>query len=179
MRRLRIRLLLPFIILSGCYHNQAPTETSIHQQPNNYMESNESAHNIPEKALPIKDAVKQVPFTVMQPEVPFEVTDKSARVFHTQMNFDAIEISYLNTKQGLNLLLTITNSQHDTGPKGKKYRKLDNQAQTWDQANEFFSALYWRHDGLTYVLFSGKETNGTTSPLYSNEQLLEIANTIE
>jgi hypothetical protein len=112
-----------------------------------------------------------------QPSVPFQVDQKSARILDTNGTFDAVEITYENTDEGLTLILMMTNSKADTLPNGKKGLKLANGSQTWDQGNEHINAIYWRNEGLTYSLISGKNNN--LEPLYDQQTLIEIANTIK
>lgn len=50
-------------------------------------------------------------------------------------------------------------------------------SQTWDQGDGHVSAIYWRNEGLTYSLISGKNNN--LEPLYDYQTLIEIANTIK
>ncbi|MNC41753.1 hypothetical protein D3C75_905310 [compost metagenome] len=72
--------------------------------------------------------------------------------------------------------MMITNSKVKTSPNGKKGLKLANGSQTWDQGNDHISAIYWRNEGLTYSLVSGKNNN--LEPLYDYKTLIEIADTI-
>lgn len=131
----------------------------------------------PPVEISIEEAENKVPFEIKQPSVPFPVTQKSARILDTDGKFDAVEITYSNADEGLNLILMITNSKADTPPSGKKGQKLANGSQTWDQGDEHVSAIYWRNEGLTYSLISGKNNN--LEPLYDYQKLIEIANTIK
>ncbi|MEC0125173.1 hypothetical protein [Paenibacillus pabuli] len=119
----------------------------------------------------------KIPFEIKQPSVPFQVTQKSARILDTNGKFDAVEVTYANTDEGLNLIIMITNSKVDMPPNGKKGLKLTNGSQTWNQGDEHVSAIYWRNEGLTYSLISGKNNN--LEPLYDYQTLIEIANTIK
>ncbi|MGC5772150.1 hypothetical protein [Paenibacillus pabuli] len=127
--------------------------------------------------ISFEEVEAKIPFEIKQPSVPFQVTQKSARILDTNGKFDAVEITYANTNEGLNLIIMITNSKVDTPPNGKKGLKLTNGSQTWDQGDEHVSAIYWRNEGLTYSLISGKNNN--LEPLYDYQTLIEIANTIQ
>ncbi|UPK45577.1 hypothetical protein [Paenibacillus pabuli] len=131
----------------------------------------------PPVEISIEDAEAKIPFELKQPSVPFHVDQKSARVLDTNGTFDAVEITYENTDEGLTLILMMTNSKADTPPNGKKGLKLANGSQTWDQGDEHVNAIYWRNEGLTYSLVSGKNNN--LEPLYDHQTLIEIANTIK
>jgi len=162
------KLLFLFIIpllLSACLQN---------------AERNQLTNN-PDLSPPVEisfeEADAKMPFEIKQPIVPFQVTQKSARILNANGKFDAVEITYANTDEGLTLIIMITNSKADTPPNGKKGLKLTNGSQTWDQGNEHVSAIYWRNEGLTYSLISGK--NSSLEPLYDNHTLIEIANTIK
>ena len=153
------------LLLSACLQN---------------AESNQPTNNLdlsPPVEISIEEAVAEIPFEIKQPSVPFQVTQKSARILDANGKFDAVEITYANTDEGLNLIIMITNSKADTRPNGKKGLKLENGSQTWDQRNEHVSAIYWRNEGLTYSLISGKNNN--LEPLYDYQTLIEIANTIK
>ncbi|GIP46255.1 hypothetical protein J45TS6_47140 [Paenibacillus sp. J45TS6] len=153
------------LLLSGCLQN---------------AESNQPTNNLdlsPPVEISIEEAVAEIPFDIKQPSVPFQVTQKSARILDANGKFDAVEITYANTDEELNLIIMITNSKADTRPNGKKDLKLENGSQTWDQGNEHVSAIYWRNEGLTYSLISGKNNN--LEPLYDYQTLIEIANTIK
>lgn len=143
-------------------------------------ESSPPTHNLdlrPPVEISIEEAEAKVPFEIKQPSVPFQVTQKSARILDTNGKLDAVEITYANTDEGLSLILMITNSKADTPPTGKKGLKLANGSQTWDQGDEHVSAVYWRNEGLTYSLVSGKNNN--LEPLYDYQTLIEIANTLK
>lgn len=105
------------------------------------------------------------------------VTEKSTRILAANEPYDAVEITYANTDQGLNLIIMITNSKVNTSPNGMKGLKLANGSQTWDQGNDHVSEIYWRNEGLTYSLVAGKNNN--LEPLYDYETLIEIADTIQ
>lgn len=131
----------------------------------------------PPVEISIENAEAKIPFEMKQPSVPFQVDQKSARILDTNGTFDAVEITYENTDEGLTLILMMTNSKADTPPNGKKGLKLANGSQTWDQGDEHINAIYWRNEGLTYSLISGKNNN--LEPLYDHQTLIEIANTIK
>lgn len=145
-----------------------------------HAESNQPTDSLdlnPPVEISIEEAEAKIPFEIKQPSVPFQVTQKSARILDTNGKFDAVEITYENTIEGLTMIIMMTNSKADTPPNGKKGLKLANGSQTWDQGNEHVSAIYWRHEGLTYSLISGKNNN--LEPLYDHQTLIEIANTIK
>ncbi|PZT57599.1 hypothetical protein [Paenibacillus silvae] len=131
----------------------------------------------PAMEVSLQEAKAKVPFPIRQPVVPFEVTEQSTRILETDGTYDAVELTYANKEEGTNLILLITNSKADTPPKGKKGQPLSNGSPTWDQSNENVSAIYWRYEGLTYALVSGKNNN--LEPLYDYATLKEIANTIQ
>ena len=133
----------------------------------------------PPPDLSIEEALERIPFTIAQPSVPFEATQKSAKILDTNGRFDAVEITYANIDEGSTLVVMVTNSQADTPPNGKKGLKLANGSQTWEQGDEQVSAIYWRHEGLTYTLVSWLNNNGNQAPLYNHEKLIEIANSIK
>jgi hypothetical protein len=144
------------------------------------VESNQPTNHSdwsPPVEISIEDAEAKIPFEMKQPSVPFQVDQKSARILDTNGTFDAVEITYENTDEGLTLILMMTNSKADTLPNGKKGLKLANGSQTWDQGDEHINAIYWRNEGLTYSLISGKNNN--LEPLYDQQTLIEIANTIK
>ncbi|MGQ8875009.1 hypothetical protein [Paenibacillus sp. TSA_86.1] len=130
----------------------------------------------PAVEVSLQEAEARVPFKIKQPVVPFEVTEQSTRILETNGTYEAVEMTYANREEDLNLILLITSSKVDTPPKGKKGQKLTNGAQTWDQGNTEVSSIYWRHEGLTYAVVSGKNNN--LEPLYDYPTLLKIANTI-
>lgn len=74
----------------------------------------------PPVEISIEDAEAKIPFELKQPSVPFQVDQKTARVLDTNGTFDAVEITYENTDEGLTLILMMTNSKADTPPNGKK-----------------------------------------------------------
>lgn len=131
----------------------------------------------PPVEISFEEAEAKIPFEIKQPSVPFKVTQKSARILDTNSTFDAVELTYANTDEGLTLIIMMTNSKADTPPNGKKGLQLTNGSQTWDQGDGHVSAIYWRNEGLTYSLISGKNNN--LEPLYSHQTLIEIANTIK
>lgn len=144
------------------------------------VESNQPTNHSdwsPPVEISIENAEAKIPFEMKQPSVPFQVDQKSARILDTNGTFDAVEITYENTEEGLTLILMMTNSKADTPPNGKKGLKLANGSQTWDQGDEHINAIYWRNEGLTYSLISGKNNN--LEPLYDHQTLIEIANTIK
>lgn len=131
----------------------------------------------PPVEITIEEAEAQIPFEIKEPSVPFQTTEKSIRILASNDPYDAVEITYANTDQGLNLIMMITNSKVKTSPNGKKGLKLANGSQTWDQGNDHVSAIYWRNEGLTYSLVAGKNNN--LEPLYDYETLIKIADTIQ
>ncbi|WP_434749380.1 hypothetical protein [Paenibacillus amylolyticus] len=133
--------------------------------------------NPPAVEVSLQEAESRVPFKIKQPVVPFEVTEQSTRLLETNGTYEAVEITYANKDEDLNLILLITNSKVDTPPKGKIGEKLTNGSQTWDQGNAEASSIYWRYEGLTYAVVSGKNNN--LEPLYDYVTLLKIANTIQ
>lgn len=153
------------LLISACSQNVTSNSSSAHLDLS------------PPVEISIDEAEAKVPFKIKQPSIPFQVTQKSTRILDTNGKFDAVEITYANTDEGSNLILMITNSKADTPPTGKKGLKLANGSQTWDQGNEHISAIYWRNEGLTYSLISGKNNN--LDPLYDYQSLIEIANTIK
>lgn len=158
------------LLLSACLQNAESNQLT-----------NNSNLSLPVE-ISIEEAKTKIPFEIKQPSVPFQVTKESARVLDANSNkfdFDAVEITYTNTDEGLTLVIMITNSKVDTPPNGKKGLNLANGYQTWDQGTEHVSAIYWRDEGLTYSLISGRESNGNFEPLYDHQTLIEIANTIK
>lgn len=131
----------------------------------------------PAVEVSLQEAEARVPFKIKQPVMPFEVTEQSTRLLETNGTYDAVEITYVKKDENANVILLITNSKVDTPPTGKKGQKLTNGLQTWDQGNGEVSAIYWRHEGLTYTVVSGKNNN--LEPLYDYETLLKIADTIQ
>lgn len=160
-------LCMILLLLSACLQN---------------AESNQPTNNSdlsPPVEISIEEAEAKIPFDIKQPSVPFQVTQKSAKILDANGKVDAVEITYANTAEGLTLIIMITNSKAETHPNGKKGLKLANGSQTWDQGTEQVSAIYWRHEGLTYTLISGRNNNGNLEQLYENKKLIEIANTIK
>lgn len=153
------------LLLSACSQN------TISNSPSNHLDGSSPA------VISIEEAEAKIPFTIKQPSVPFKVTQTSARILDTRGKFDAVEVTYANTDEGLSLILMTTNSKTDTPPTGEKGLKLANGSQTWDQGNEHLSVIYWRNEGLTYSLIAGKNNN--LEPLYDYQTLIEIANTIQ
>ncbi|SHN78050.1 hypothetical protein SAMN04487896_4014 [Paenibacillus sp. ov031] len=153
------------LLLSACFKNGEG------DQPINNLDLS------PPVEISFEETEARTPFEIKQPSVPFQVTQKSARILDTNGTFEAVEITYANTDEGLNLITMITNSKVDTPPKGKKGLKLSNGSQTWDQGDGNVSAIYWRNEGLTYSLISGKNNN--LEPLYDYQTLVEIANTLK
>lgn len=153
------------LLMSACSQNVISNSSSAHLDLS------------PPVEISIDEAEAKVPFKIKQPSIPFQVTQKSTRILDTNGKFDAVEITYANTDEGSNLILMITNSKADTPPTGKKGLKLANGLQTWDQGNEHISAIYWRNEGLTYSLISGKSNN--LDALYDYQSLIEIANTLK
>ncbi|WP_426641437.1 hypothetical protein [Paenibacillus illinoisensis] len=162
--RLLFLCMIP-LFLSGCLQDSKESN-----QPINTSDLK------PPVNISVEEAEAKIPFEIKQPSVPFHVTQQSARILDTNGEFDAIEITYANSDEGINLIIMITNSQIDTPPTGKKGLKLTNGSQTWDQGNEHVSAIYWRNEGLTYSLISGKNNN--LEPLYDYQTLIDIANTL-
>ncbi|QLG40198.1 MULTISPECIES: hypothetical protein [unclassified Paenibacillus] len=161
--KLLVLCMIP-LLLSACLHNAESNHPTINSELS------------PPVEISLEEAEARTPFEIQQPSVPFQVTQKSARILDTNGKFDAVEITYANPDEGLNLIIMITNSQVDTPPNGKKGLKLSNGSQTWDQGDGHVSAVYWRNEGLTYSLVSGKNNN--LEPLYDYQTLIEIANTI-
>ncbi|WP_128103216.1 hypothetical protein [Paenibacillus sp. DCT19] len=153
------------ILLSSCLHNTESPQLTYDSDLN------------PPVEIPFEEAEAKIPFEIKQPSIPFQVTEKSTRVLAANEPYDAVEITYANTDQGLNLIMMITNSKVNTSPNGKIGLKLANGSQTWDQGNEHVSAIYWRNEGLTYSLVAGKNNN--LEPLYDYETLIKIADTIQ
>lgn len=153
------------LLLSACLQH------AVSNQPTNNLDLS------PPVEISIEEAEANIPFDIKQPSVPFQVTQKSARILDTNGKFDAVKITYENTIEGLTVIIMMTNSKADTPPNGKKGLKLANGSQTWDQGDEHVSAIYWRNEGLTYSLISGKNNN--LEPLYDHQTLIEIANTIK
>ncbi|WP_338540427.1 hypothetical protein [Paenibacillus tundrae] len=153
------------ILLSSCLHNG--------ESPQLTYDSDLK----PPVEITIEEAEAMIPFDIKEPSVPFQTTEKSIRILATNDPYDAVEITYANTEQGLNLIMMITNSKVKTSPHGKKGQKLANGSQTWDQGNDHISAIYWRNEGLTYSLVAGKNNN--LEPLYDYKTLIEIADTIQ
>ncbi|RAW12777.1 hypothetical protein DC345_21040 [Paenibacillus taichungensis] len=153
------------LLLSACFQNAESN------QPTNISDLS------PPVEISLEEAEANIPFEIKQPSVPFQVTQESARILETNGKFDAVEITYANTDEGLTLITMITNSKADTLPNGTKGLKLTNGSQTWDQGDEHVSAIYWRNEGLTYSLISGKNNN--IEPLYDYQTLIDIANTIK
>lgn len=69
--------------------------------------------------ISIEEAEAKIPFEIKQPSVPLQFTQKSVRILDTNGKFDAVDITYANTDEGLNLIMMITNSKADTPPNGK------------------------------------------------------------
>lgn len=158
-------LCMVLLVLSACSEK---TESS--------LVTGDVEPSLPAVEVSVQEAEARVPFKIKQPVVPFEITEQSTRILETNGTYEAVEMTYANKDEDANLILLITNSKADTPPKGKIGRKLTNGSQTWDQGNEEISAIYWRYDGLTYALVSGKSNN--LEPMYDYTTLLEIANTI-
>lgn len=155
-----------FIVLSACSQQTESTPMTGDSEP-----------SLPAVEVSLQEAEAKVPFKIKQPVVPLELTEQSTRLLETNRTYEAVEITYANKEGDLNLIFLITNSKVDTPPTGKKGQKLTNGSQTWDQGNGEVSAIYWRHEGLTYTVVSGKNNN--LEPLYDYVTLLKIANTIQ
>jgi len=167
MRKLSNVLLLGMImvLLSACVQ---------------YLKSNQEPHKLdftPTVAISIEEAKTRIPFDIKQPVVPFQVSEKSARILKTNGKYDAVELTYVNTEEELNLMLLITNSKSRMTPSGQKGQRLSNGAQVWEKSSDLIKAIFWRNEGLTYTLFSGK--HNTFDPLYDFQALVDIANTIK
>ena len=105
--RLLFLCMIP-LFLSGCLQNSEsnqPINTSDLESPVN---------------ISVEEAEAKIPFEIKQPSVPFHVTQQSARILNTNGEFDAIEITYANSDEGMNLIIMITNSQIDTPRLGRK-----------------------------------------------------------
>lgn len=159
-------LCMALVVLSACLGKTESKSKADYLQP-----------SPPAVDVSLQEAKAKVPFIIKQPTVPFEVTEQSTRLLETNGTYEAVEMTYANKDEDLNLILLITNSKADTPPTGKKGQKLTNGSQTWDQGNGEVSAIYWRHEGLTYALVSGKNNN--LEPLYDYGTLIEIANTVQ
>lgn len=59
----------------------------------------------PPVEISIEEAEAKIPFEIKQPSVPLQFTQKSVRVLDTNGKFDAVEITYANTDEGLNLIM--------------------------------------------------------------------------
>lgn len=141
--------------------------------------SNKLTDLSPPVEISIDEAQTKIPFMIKQPSVPFRITKKSAKILDTNGKYDAVEITYENTNEGLTLTIMIINSKVGTSPNSKKGLKLANGSQTWDQEFEHVNAIYWRHEGLNYTLASVRNNNGESEKLYDHQTLSDIANTIK
>ncbi|TCZ77070.1 hypothetical protein E0485_11425 [Paenibacillus albiflavus] len=180
MKKISIIILLAFVLLVvGCKASKNDIQPSNLQTNNSSLviSNGEIKWDEDKNALSFDEFIKKVPFEVKQPEVPFEITNKA--IGGIEAPFDFIQMTSANDKLGFEIILAISNSKDNSKPQGKKGVKLENGSQTWIQSDQSVSALYWRYDGLTYVLSSLKIENGNFLPLYDTEKLVEIANTIK
>ena len=126
----------------------------------------------------IEEAESMVSFMIREPEVPFEISDKTIRVVNVSSRIQAVEVSYTQTEDRSNLVLMMNNSNIDN-PQGERGDKLDSGAQTYNQGDGHVSVLFWEHDKVNYLLISGQVVNENMVPLYTQSELIEIANTIQ
>ncbi|MED5019528.1 hypothetical protein P9847_19675 [Paenibacillus chibensis] len=123
------------------------------------------------------ETLKKVSFEVKQIRMPFPPTHTAASMI--QAPFDMIQLTYANLEMGRQIILVESNSQDKDEPKGKDGPKLKNGEPSWIQSDSNMSALYWRHDGLTFLLISNQIKNQKFVPLYSPEELVQVADTIQ
>lgn len=130
-----------------------------------------------EEKTPFDQLIQQAPFPVKQPALSFEVTHKAAAFIEAP--FDLLHMVYANETLGMQVMLSISNSQETSDPEGTRGPDLENGTSTWLQGGEFFSGLYWRQDGLTYALLANKVEGGEFVPLYGDREIVEIANSLK
>jgi hypothetical protein len=184
MKKIGIMFLFASILLiAGCKASQSDIQPPNNQQSNTGFTISDEGFkwNDDKNALPFEETIKKAPFQLRQPEVPFEVTNKTARSIKasTKAPYDVVEMTYANAKQGLQLTLAEANSKDDVTPNGEMGPKLQNGSQTWIVGDQNKSGLYWKYNAVNYSLISFKIENGKFVPLYDNSKLAEIANTIK
>lgn len=171
-------LLIALAVIAGCSSEQ---ETKIdYGKPTNSTSMGITDEGLKwdiDKSAPSYDeTIKMVPFKVKEIKSPFPPTHKAASIIKAP--FDMIQLTYASLDQGRQLILVESNSQDTSEPKGKSGPKLRNGAPTWIQSDSQMSALYWKQDGLTYLLMSNQVKNKKFMPLYDEDELAIIANSI-
>ncbi|MCJ8014950.1 hypothetical protein MUG84_25020 [Paenibacillus sp. KQZ6P-2] len=178
-KRLRILLILSaFILLTSCSSNDK-TDTG-YGKPENatrmVITEDGLKWDIDKSAPSFEDTIKQVSFNVKQIKLPFPPTNTSASIIKAP--FDMIQLTYASLEMGCQLILVESNSEDTSEPEGKSGPKLRDGTPTWIQSDSAMSALYWRKDGLTYLLMSQRVRDHSFVPLYNEEDLAVIADSL-
>ncbi|WP_213649720.1 hypothetical protein [Paenibacillus sp. J23TS9] len=173
-----IGLIIALAVLAGCSSKQ---EAKIdYGKPTNSTSMGITDEglkwDIDKSAPSYDDTIERVSFEVKEIKSPFPPTHKAASIIKAP--FDMIQLTYASLDQGRQLILVESNSQDTSEPEGKSGPKLSNGAPTWIQSDSQMSALYWRQDGLTFVLMSNQVKNKKFIPLYDEDELAIIANSI-
>ncbi|MDR0267131.1 hypothetical protein [Paenibacillus sp.] len=174
-----IGLLLCFSILAGCSSDKVTSAEYGKAVNRTHMgiTSDGLKWDQDRNAPSFEDTLKQMPFKVKQIRLPFPPTQTAASIIEAP--FDMIQLTYADLENGRQLILVESNSQDTSKPKGKSGPKLRNGTPTWIQSDSHTSALYWREDGLTYLLMSNQVNDKDFIPLFSPKDLALIASTIQ
>ncbi|MWV43041.1 hypothetical protein GRF59_05310 [Paenibacillus sp. HJL G12] len=133
--------------------------------------------DIDKTAPSFEETIADFPFEVKQIKLPFPPTSTAASPIEAP--FDMIQLTYANLEMGRQLILVESNPEDDSTLNGKTGPQLKNGEKTYIQSDSHSSALSWRHDGLTYLLISNKVKNQQFVPLYSPDELVKVADTIQ